>query len=297
MPGVWASAFIRGAAKPTAVANPRAYLLRETIIFLQQSYCTETVTFVSEVMSTLSPTLTLSSTAGSTTRRLYFHPFGPVKVIDCALLSMALIVAVIVFSTAAVPPGLSPCPAVVVPVAVLTGASPGGFNLAETVLLYVIETLSPTLSSSNRFAPGGTSIVSNLPSGVLMFTTRFSLSMVSTVPESARVCVGSVRVCAQLGSERAITSNPDALRIVFSRFMQSSFYCRIGLFGAYRGFLTSASLTHRFLGRLCKNWKNSRRGEARFRSALESGRRGLARYRPIPPGEASQLREPEKVGN
>src|SRR6516165_6373213 len=131
-------------------------------------YCTATVTFVSQVMSTWSPTLTLSSTVGSMTRRLYFHPFGPVKVIDDALLSIPVIVVVITLSWDAVPPGRSPCPAVVVPVAVLTGASPGGFNLAETVLLYVIETLSPTLSSSNRFAPGGTSIVSNLPSGVLM---------------------------------------------------------------------------------------------------------------------------------
>src|SRR6516164_157267 len=121
--------------------------------------------------------------------------------------------------------------------------------------------------------------------------------MVSTVPESVTVCVGSVRVCAQLGSERAMTSNPDALRIVFRRFMHTSLFCRIGLFGAYRGFLISASLTPRFLSRLCKNWKNSRRGEARSWSALESSRRGLAKYRPISPGEASQLREPETVGN
>jgi hypothetical protein len=134
-------------------------------------YCTETVTFGSQVMSTWSPTLTLSSTVGSTTRRLYFHPFGPVKT-DDALLSMALIVTVIVLSADAVPP--SPCPAVEVPVAVLTGASPGGFSLADAVLLYVIDTLSPTLSSSNRFAAGGTSIVWNLPSGVLMFTTRLA---------------------------------------------------------------------------------------------------------------------------
>jgi hypothetical protein len=45
-------------------------------------YCTETVTSVFQVMSTLSPGLILSSTAGSTTRRSHFHPFGPVKVID-----------------------------------------------------------------------------------------------------------------------------------------------------------------------------------------------------------------------
>ena len=69
------------------------------------------------------------------TRRLYFHPFGPVKLIDDALLSIPVIVAVITLSWDAVPPGRSPCPAVVAPVAVLTGGSPGGFNLAETVLL------------------------------------------------------------------------------------------------------------------------------------------------------------------
>ena len=86
-------------------------------------------------MSTSAPTLTLSSTVRSTTRRLYFHPFKPVKVIDDALLSIPLIDAVIVLSTDAVPPGRSPCPAVELPVAVLTGASPGGFSLAETVLL------------------------------------------------------------------------------------------------------------------------------------------------------------------
>ena len=51
------------------------------------------------------------------TRRLYFHPFGPVKLIDDALLSIPVIVAVITLSWDAVPPGRS-CPAVVVPVAV-----------------------------------------------------------------------------------------------------------------------------------------------------------------------------------
>jgi hypothetical protein len=47
-----------------------------------RSYCIATVTFVSQIMSTWSPTLILSSTVGSTTRRLYFHPFGPVKVVQ-----------------------------------------------------------------------------------------------------------------------------------------------------------------------------------------------------------------------
>ena len=136
-------------------------------------YRTETVTSVFQVMSTLSPGLIFSSTVGSTTRRSYFHPFGPTKAIDDAFLSTALMVAVIVLSMASVPPGRSPCPAVEVLFSVLTGAPPGGFSLADTVLLYEIDTLSPTLSLSNRFALGGTSTVSNWPSAVLMFTMRF----------------------------------------------------------------------------------------------------------------------------
>jgi hypothetical protein len=58
-----------------------------------------------------------------------------VKVIDDALLSIPVIVVVIVLSSDAVPPGRCPCPAVEVPVNVLTGGSPGDFSLAETVLL------------------------------------------------------------------------------------------------------------------------------------------------------------------
>src|SRR6516225_8071088 len=55
--------------------------------------------------------------------------------------------------------------------------------------------------------------------------------MVSTVPERVRVCVGSVRVCAQLDSERANT-NPKAPSITVTGFMHLSLRCRIGLFGA-----------------------------------------------------------------
>src|SRR4029450_10136723 len=101
-------------------------------------------------MSTLSPTLTLSSTVGSTTRRLYFHPFGPTKVIDDALLSISATLAVIVRCTAAAPPGRTSCPIVEVLLAVSTGGSPGGCMRTATLLLYVADTLSPTLSSSNR---------------------------------------------------------------------------------------------------------------------------------------------------
>jgi hypothetical protein len=65
------------------------------------------------------------------------------------------------------------------------------FSLAETLLFHVIDTLCPTLNSSNRFALGGTSTASNLLSAVLMLTTRFSLAMVSTVPERLTFCVGT----------------------------------------------------------------------------------------------------------
>ena len=71
------------------------------------------------VMSTWSPTLTFSSTAGSMTRRTYFHPFGPTKVMDDAILSMESIVAVIVLCKAVVPPGRTSCPATVVAIAVI----------------------------------------------------------------------------------------------------------------------------------------------------------------------------------
>ena len=117
-----------------------------------KSYFTATVTSVFQVMSTLSPTLTLSSTVGSTTCRLYFHPFGPTKVIDDAFLSIASTVVVIVLCVTAVPPGRASCPIVEAVLPVSTAASPGGFSLAETVLLYVTDTLSPTLSSLNRVA-------------------------------------------------------------------------------------------------------------------------------------------------
>src|SRR4030095_232905 len=59
------------------------------------AYSLETLRSVFQVMSIRSPTLTLSNTVGSTTRRLYFHPFGPTKVIDDALLSMSAMLAVI----------------------------------------------------------------------------------------------------------------------------------------------------------------------------------------------------------
>src|SRR5688572_16256749 len=114
-------------------------------------------------MSTASPILTFSNTAGSTTWRLYFQPSGPTKVIDEVFLSIESTVAVTVRCTAVVPPGRTSCPIVEVLLPVSTAGSPGGFGRTATLLLYVTDTLSPTLSSSKRFALGGTSIVSNLP--------------------------------------------------------------------------------------------------------------------------------------
>ena len=77
-------------ASPVARSSPSAYL-------------TETVRSVFQMMSTLSPTLTLSNTAGSMTRRLYFHPFGASKVADDAPLSMATMLAVILRTITFVP--------------------------------------------------------------------------------------------------------------------------------------------------------------------------------------------------
>ena len=83
-------------------------------------------------MSTLSPTFTLASASVSCTFDVYFQPFGPVKVIDGASGSMAVIVAVIVTCLALVPPG-SACSEPVVPVVPLTtSASPGRFTRTTT---------------------------------------------------------------------------------------------------------------------------------------------------------------------
>src|SRR6478736_2831193 len=109
-------------------------------------YCGASVTFVSQVMSILSPGLILSSNVGSATRRLYRQSFGPTTLIDCAFLSTSVTVTVIVLSMAAVPPASAFCPMEVDPAILSTGASPGGFSLAVTVLLYVADTLSPTLN-------------------------------------------------------------------------------------------------------------------------------------------------------
>src|SRR5678816_2136726 len=89
------------------------------------AYSLESVRSVFQVMSIRSPTLTLSNTVGSTTRRLYFHPFGPTKVIDDALLSMSAMLAVIVRTMYAEPLVCAMEDAVS---AVLTAASPGGFR-------------------------------------------------------------------------------------------------------------------------------------------------------------------------
>lgn len=58
-------------------------------------YWTDTRRAIVHVMLTLSPTFTFASAALSCTRLLYFHPFGPLKVIEGTVGSMAEIVAVI----------------------------------------------------------------------------------------------------------------------------------------------------------------------------------------------------------
>src|SRR5436190_9988576 len=60
-----------------------------------------------QVMSKRSPTLTFLSASLSSTRELYFHPFGPLNVIDGTFGSMWVIVAVMVRWVAAVPPAFA----------------------------------------------------------------------------------------------------------------------------------------------------------------------------------------------
>ena len=60
---------------------------------------------------------------------------------------------------------------------------------------------------------------------------------------------------------------------------------------------TDASLNPRLLHRLCRNWKNSQGGEICSPRTLERGRWGLAKYRAVGSGEASELRKTETVGD
>src|SRR6188472_821805 len=92
-------------------------------------YCGASVTFVSQVMSILSPGLILSSNVGSITRWLYRQSFGPTTLIDCPYLSTSVTITVIVLSMAAVPPDCTYCPMEGGPPILSTGASPGGFSL------------------------------------------------------------------------------------------------------------------------------------------------------------------------
>ncbi len=78
-------------------------------------------------------TLTCLSASLSRTRRLYFHPFGPLKVIDGTLASMASTVAVMVRCAPSVPPGLAPAVGVTAAEVVFAAASPG--FLRRTVTL------------------------------------------------------------------------------------------------------------------------------------------------------------------
>ena len=116
-------------------------------------YVHKSVVSASQVMSSLSPTLTLSNTDGSTMCRLYFQPFGPTKVIADASLSIESTVAVITRCSVIVP-DVAVASLAVVPVS--TAASPSGFSRTETLSLYVAVSLSPTLSSPNRSTLLGT---------------------------------------------------------------------------------------------------------------------------------------------
>src|SRR3954468_18387907 len=85
----------------------------------------ETSSAAVQVMSTLSPTLTVASAFLSSTRELYCQLFGPVNVIDGTFGSIAVIVAVMVRCIAAVAPGF-----------------------------LLVALVTPALSESTAFSPG-----------------------------------------------------------------------------------------------------------------------------------------------
>ena len=94
---------------------------------------TSIITASVQVKSTWSPTFTCFSTFLSWILRLYFQPFGPLKVMEGTLGSIASTTAVIVRCEATVPPGFAPVPGVAAAVSVLTGASPGFFRRTVTL--------------------------------------------------------------------------------------------------------------------------------------------------------------------
>src|SRR5688572_3267095 len=96
---------------------------REPRTYLPAS--TDTSTASVQVISTLSPTFTLPSASLSSTLDEYFHPFGPVKVTDGIVMSMAVIVAVTLTCLALVPPGRVRTEGVVVFEALYPSGSPG----------------------------------------------------------------------------------------------------------------------------------------------------------------------------
>ena len=134
VPGTDAALRIGGLVRATAV-NTFGPLGTEdrlpTIYFF--GAVTSIMTASVQVKSTRSPTFTCFRTFLSWILRLYFQPFGPLKVIEGTLGSIASTTAVIVRCEATVPPGFAPVPGVAAAVSVLTGASPGFFRRTVTL--------------------------------------------------------------------------------------------------------------------------------------------------------------------
>ena len=101
---------------------------------------------------------------------------------------------------------------------------------------------------------------------------------------------------SQLGSETAKSTNPDALRIAFRRFMDLSAVAEL-IDSALARFPHQFHAKPSVFRRLCRNWENSRSGQSRSWSPLKSGQWGLAKCGPVYPGEAPQLRETKTVGH
>src|SRR4029077_9270982 len=92
-------------------AQPRCERRRRVLPWPDRAYLgasAEISTASVQVMSRRSPTLTFLSASLSSTRELYFHPFGPLNEIDGTFGSIWVIVAVMVRCMAAVHSAFAP---------------------------------------------------------------------------------------------------------------------------------------------------------------------------------------------
>ena len=82
-------------------------------------------------------------------------------------------------------------------------------------------TVSPTLISENRFAPAGTSTVTNSPSSSFRVRTRLVWSIASTVPEAVIFSPGISFTCARAAVARTSARTAEKHAAVV-RFISST---------------------------------------------------------------------------